>query len=322
MSDYPSCPHDMETLKRLQSLSLRAKVTETRHRIAEWVEYWGKDKCYVSFSGGKDSTVLLDIVRRDYPDILAVFFDTGLEFPEIREFVKTIDNVDWVKPKLTFKQTIDKYGYPLISKKQAQYIGEVQNARTEGIKRLRCLGIRKDGTHSPMSMISKKWQFLAFQNEIKISDKCCKALKTRPAAKYEKDLDMKPIIGVMSDEGGNREKSYERYGCNAYELTWPRSAPMMFWLEADIWEYINTYNLPYSKIYDMGYKRTGCMFCAFGAHLEKSPNRFQLMEKTHPKQYKYCMKNLGMEEVLKKIGVQTKYQPDLFDNIEDNNNDH
>ena len=88
----------------------------TRRRISEWVDAFGEDGVYVSYSGGKDSTVLLDIVRKDYPDVKAVFVDTGLEYPEIRSFVKGFENVDWIKPKMTFKQVIEKYGYPFISK--------------------------------------------------------------------------------------------------------------------------------------------------------------------------------------------------------------
>ena len=73
-------------------------------------------KIYNSFSGGKDSTVLLDLVRRVFPDCPAVFIDTGLEYPELRDFVKTIDNVVWLKPEMNFKKVIETYGYPIISK--------------------------------------------------------------------------------------------------------------------------------------------------------------------------------------------------------------
>ena len=89
----------------MQSLPLESKVLMTERRIAEWIERFGEDGVYVSFSGGKDSTVLLHMVRRLYPNVPAVFVDTGLEYPEIREFVKTIDNVVWLRPKMNFKKT-------------------------------------------------------------------------------------------------------------------------------------------------------------------------------------------------------------------------
>jgi 3'-phosphoadenosine 5'-phosphosulfate sulfotransferase (PAPS reductase)/FAD synthetase len=99
----------------------------TQNRIRGWYEHWDGD-VYVSFSGGKDSTVLVDIVEKmGCKDIPLVFVDTGLEYPEIREFVKGYgDRVTWLKPKLTFKQVIEKYGYPFISKEVSEC---VQGAR-------------------------------------------------------------------------------------------------------------------------------------------------------------------------------------------------
>jgi len=108
--------HTLEELQQWQSLPLSIKIRMTEERIRDWVREYGEDGVYVSFSGGKDSTVLLDIVRKLYPNVKAVFVDTGLEYPEIREFVRGFDNVDWLKPKMTFKQVIKKYGYPFISK--------------------------------------------------------------------------------------------------------------------------------------------------------------------------------------------------------------
>ena len=106
----------MSDLYQMQSLPLSAKIQMTKQRIRQWIEEYGEEGVYVSFSGGKDSTVLLDIARSVYPDIKAVFVDTGLEYPEIRQFVKTFDNIDWLRPKMNFKQVIEKYGYPFISK--------------------------------------------------------------------------------------------------------------------------------------------------------------------------------------------------------------
>ena len=114
--------HTMADLQMLQALPLEVKVRKTEERIKEWVDEYGIDGVYVSFSGGKDSTVLLHIARRLFPTIKAVFVDTGLEYPEIREFVRTFDNVDWLKPKMNFKQVIEKYGYPFISKEVSECV--------------------------------------------------------------------------------------------------------------------------------------------------------------------------------------------------------
>lgn len=118
--------HTLEELKQWQALPLDIKIRMSKTRIRGWINEYGQDGVYVSFSGGKDSTVLLDLVRQDYPNIPAVFVDTGLEYPEIREFVKSFDNVVWLKPKLTFKQVIQKYGYPFFSKEVAGCISDAK----------------------------------------------------------------------------------------------------------------------------------------------------------------------------------------------------
>jgi len=121
-------------LKQRQSLSLEIKVELTKKKIQEWYEQYDGD-VYVSFSGGKDSTVLLEIARQCYPNIAVVFVDTGLEYPEIKTFVNSIDNVKWLKPKMNFKDVIKKYGYPIISKEQAQYIHEYKTTNSEKLKK-------------------------------------------------------------------------------------------------------------------------------------------------------------------------------------------
>ena len=111
--------HTIGDLYQLQSLPLSAKIRMTEYRIREWIEHYGEDGVYVSFSGGKDSSVLLDIVRKIHPGIPAVYVDTGLEYPEVRTFVKSYENVEILKPKMNFKQVIERYGYPFIGKEVA-----------------------------------------------------------------------------------------------------------------------------------------------------------------------------------------------------------
>lgn len=268
----------------------------TKRRIREWYEYWDGD-VYVSFSGGKDSTVLLDIVRQIYPDVPAVFVDTGLEYPEIRQFVKTFDNVIWLKPKMNFKEVINKYGYPVVSKEVSETIDQCRKGYKSRFKKLD--PNNKDG------YTCANWAFL-MDAPFKISNLCCNAMKKSPVKSFEKKSNLKPFIGTRASESQLRKTSYLREGCNGFNATRKISQPIAFWKEEDIWEYIKTNNLPYSEIYDKGMKRTGCMFCMFGVHHDKFPNRFQQMAKTHPKQYRYCIENLGLGEVLDYISVPYK----------------
>lgn len=289
-----------------QSLPLEAKIRMSQNKIRQWADKWGTSGIFVSFSGGKDSTVLLHLVRSviGCQNVPAVFTDTGLEYPEIRDFVKSVENVTWLRPELTFKQVIQKYGYPAISKAQARFVNDVQNAH-EGNKKtvaLRLTGITSTGRKAPSRKLSEKWKKFVGSG-ISLSDKCCHYLKTNPLDKYAKITGRKVMTGVMAGESRRRAKDYMEYGCNAYESNRPTSKPIAFWKEEDIWEYIRRFNVPYSKIYDMGEKRTGCMFCMFGVHLENGENRFQRMKKSHPKQWDYCINKLRCGDVLKFMGV-------------------
>lgn len=108
--------HTMSDLYQMQGMPLDVKVKMTLRRIQEWYEAYNGN-VYVSFSGGKDSTVLLDLVRRIYPDMKAVFFNTGIEHPSVIRFVKTIPNTIIIKPKKTFISIIKRYGYPIVRKR-------------------------------------------------------------------------------------------------------------------------------------------------------------------------------------------------------------
>lgn len=279
---------EMWQIKQRQGLPLDVKVVLTKLRIREWYEYYS-GKVYVSFSGGKDSTILLHIVRELYPNVEAVFFDTGLEFPEIRSFVKDVDNVVWVKPKMNFVNVLQHYGYPIISKGQARALRDLRSSKSP-ILIEKSLG---DGRFS----ISKKWRYLMIA-PFPISEQCCDVMKIRPAHGYERMTGNHPILGTMAIDSTNRLRLYRTHGCNAFTMNRPISQPISFWTNDDIWLYIRKNNLLYSKIYDMGQTRTGCMFCLFGLHFERKPNRLDKIKETHPKIYNYMMDKLGFKTVL------------------------
>ncbi len=287
-----------ELLRYRQSLPLDLKVALTEKRIKEW--YYGHHgQVYVAFSGGRDSTVLLSIVRSLFPDVPGVFNNTGLEFPEIVSFVKKFTNIEELRPAKSFKAVIEEYGFPVISKDVSQKLHEI---RTTSSGKL--LDKRLYGDSNGNGKLPKKWLFLA-DAPFKVSDRCCDILKKNPAKKYEKRTGRFPFIGTMACESAQRKISAAKYGCNAFNMSRPQSRPLIFWTEEDISVYIKDNNIQISNIYKSR-DRTGCMFCMFGVHMENRPNRFQRMKDTHPKQYHYCMEVLGLREILEYIGIPHK----------------
>ncbi len=314
--------HTSEDLKIMQAWPLERKIQVTQTRIIEWYQIFDGN-VYLSFSGGKDSTVLLDMARRIYPDIEAVFIDTGLEYPEIRRFVKTFGNVTRLKPKMKFKDVIEMYGYPVISKEVSECVMQARLALIKPDKyqyRLeRINGTQKDKNGGLSAYNTPKWKFL-MDAPFKISHKCCNVMKKEPAHRFERESGKHPIIGTMAQESRLRLSQWKKVGCNGFEMKKPTSNPMSFWTEQDVLLYLKSFKTPFCSVYgdiiEEGDKlittkcqRTGCMFCAFGCHLEKNPNRFQMLEITHPKQHDFCIRpveenGLGMGEVLDFVGVR------------------
>lgn len=333
--------HQISDLYQMQSLSLEIKIQMTQSRIRGWYEHYGGD-VYCSFSGGKDSTVLLDIIRNTpgVYDVPAVFADTGLEYLEIREFVRAFENVRIVRPKMNFREVLTKYGYPIVSKEISRRVHYARKAIAQGreenhgdYKKLCGLSLDKNGEKSQYNC--EKWHFL-LEAPFLCSSECCTVMKKNPLKQYEKETHRVPIVATMASESRLRKEHWLIHGCNAFDAKRPRSQPMSFWTEQDVLEYIYTRSLPYASVYGeikctddgkfftTGVQRTGCMFCGFGCHLEKSPNRFQQLAESHPKIYDYFINGgetvdgvwkpnkdgLGMGKVLNYIGVDYKRKED------------
>lgn len=298
-------------LSIMQGWPLERKIQVTQTKIIEWYLHFG-GKVAVSFSGGKDSTVLLDLARRAYPDIQAAFVNTGLEYPEIQAFVKTVPNVAWLHPEIPFHKVIETYGYPVISKEVARRIYYARRGSLWAIMQLQ--GMNRDGSSSKFAQRYVKWAHLV-DAPFLISDQCCAVMKERPLDRFTKEMDLQPIIGTMACESIRRQRAYLSTGCNAFTKKKPSSQPMSFWMEQDVLQYLKQTGIPYAsgvygniveengKLVTTGAKRTGCMFCMFGVHLERRPNRFERMALTHPKQYDFCINRLGCGKVLDYIGV-------------------
>lgn len=301
-----------EDLRELQALPLELKVKKTQNRIKEWYDYFG-GQVYVSFSGGKDSTVLLHIARELYPNIEAVFVNTGLEYPEIQKFVKTFDNVTILRPKMRFDEVLKTYGYPVVSKEVSECVSQGKKARTSSKYQYRLqelYGTAKD-KNGKKSRYSKERYAPLLDVDFEISHNCCNVMKKTPIHKFGKTTGKKPITAQMASESRLRETKWLLNGCNGFDMKSPISKPMSFWTNQDVLHYIKSNNIPIASVYGnivykdddgmlyensicggnlctTGCQRTGCMFCAFGAHLEEE-SRFVRLKQTHPKHYKYCM---------------------------------
>lgn len=159
----------------------------------------------------------------------------------------------------------------------------------------------------------EKWLPLCRDTQFKISHQCCHVMKKSPLGIYQRKHKSFPIIGTLAEESRLREQAWVRHGCNAFDAKKKTSQPLSFWTEQDILKYLYIEGWDIASVYGdivgidddgmeylpmpgvdcklkcTGCQRTGCIFCGFGAHLEKGETRFQRLARTHPKQYEYCI---------------------------------
>lgn len=284
-----------QTLTSLREMNLESKIIQTKYLIRRAVMEFGLDKVYISYSGGKDSTVLSHIAKTMYPDILHLFANTTNEYPE------TIQHINWEKeengtniitvlPKdakgntWTFKKVVDTYGYPMFSKRVSNAIRTYQHALSERTKQ------------NSQDYLDRNFKKYEKYKDLPISDKCCDKLKKEPLRRKAKELGLDcAILGILASESYQREKDWLENGCNVFhERKDNQSRPLSFWNDEDILEYIDRYDVRIPRLYDMGYSRNGCMYCGFGVHLEQNgQNRYQRLKETHPVQYQYFISNFG-----------------------------
>ena len=207
--------HTLGDLKQMQSLPLDAKIRMTEYRIEQWYEHFDRE-VYISFSGGKDSTVLLDIARKLYRDIEAVFVNTGLEYQSVRKFALSQENVTEIRPKMNFREVVKKYGYPIISKEVSGKIDEARKKK-DGYAAKILNGSRK-GTRWDIS----KYSFL-LDAPFKIHSYCCNAMKKNPCKEYEKKTGKTGITGTFAEESKVRTTQWLIHGCNAFDKKRPPS---------------------------------------------------------------------------------------------------
>lgn len=285
----------------------------------------------------KDVNYQSVIVDQIFGKPVKVFCDTGLEFPELRKHVKTFKDVIWLKPEMKFPDVIKNIGVAVGSKIIAAKIRRMKeyllnpSEKNANTRRVWLTGINSKGERSPQSKLAK-WTLKLLDAPFKTSDKCCDIFKKNPWDKYEKQTGRKGISGTTVEESMQRRSAYLYTGCNSMEKGRELCRPLSIFTESDVWMIAREDGVTFCEVYYdreltvpdgeggflaiilPGEKRTGCIFCLFGIHLEskKQLNRFQRLALTHPKQYVFMVNVCGLGIVLEYIGVEFKVTKELL----------
>ena len=273
MSKYEAISkYNYGDLLQFMSLPLEAKERKAIRLIQEFADYFGEDMLYISFSGGKDSIVVNHLVERALGrgTVSRVYCDTWLEFPSLRRFVYDNYDVIVIKPDMSERDIVMKYGWCFPSKEVSACIYEYnKNGRDWADKKLS--GLKADGTYSEYRQMFKKFRPVAEkakERNIIISPYCCDKQKEEPARRYEAQTGKHPILGLRAAESQRRRNGWYKAGCNAYDTRtvrdkttgelkeikndFPQSKPISIFTDQDVLQYILKYSLtipePYGQI--------------------------------------------------------------------------
>ena len=230
--------------------------------------------------------------------------------PRVYKSTKETEEKSADKQEQSSKVSSEQVG--LLGIKAKPEKGNYDKHNLENWRRKALLG---DGDFNENSLFSKKkWLPLCQETQFLISHYCCNIMKKNVLKEYQKKTHTVPYLGTMAEESRLRQQKWIQHGCNAFDSAKQVSAPLSFWTEQDVLHYIKREGLEIASVYgdiievdDNGLQyyqnllgdqqctlkctkcdRTGCVYCGFGCHIEKTP-RFVRLSQTHPRQYEYCM---------------------------------
>lgn len=314
-----SKPIDKEEFKNYVSLPLSDKIKVSKEIITEFMEnidMSNGEKVAITSSFGKDSVVVIDLVRSMYPEIPIIFSDSGVEYPCFIEISKQYDNVLYIKPEKTMEQVVEENGYLLpLGREKTKTIRRCRDQIAQekwyggGMKKMR-------GDWGENSMYNYSKHIPVLLAPFKISEMCNDYLKGRPLDKFKKKNGFKYYFnGVTHDESQSRRRTLLRDGFNIMK---EKSRPIGHWTSSDVLEYVLKNDLPLGDtygeiIYDekkgkyvtTGFTRNGCYCCPAGAHIGK-PNQYQLLYEYDKDLWEYTMDGLGFRKVCEYFDIPIK----------------
>lgn len=290
----------------MDMLTLEMKVEDALFRIKDLYDRTN-GKCIISFSGGKDSTVVAELyfmakARGMIGNIDIVFADTKVEYDAIYDFVewfnKNKQEVIYIEPTKPFGKVLKEYGLPAMSKMKSELLSTVHRDIHNPLKTVRgknLLGYNEYKEKSHHRLANKHYHFLHPDIEYKISSKCCHFVKKQPfEIYYIKHGIIGYATGIRIEEGGIRALAYQ--SCTSFKMVkgvkLVHKLPIFDWLEKDVEEFIDKYNVKISEAYTK-YKldRTGCIGCPFARDIKMN---LQVLHKYEPKKYKAVQHWLGI----------------------------
>lgn len=277
------------------------KITRSKATVIEFEKILGKENVYVSTSGGKDSACLSCLCKGIDPSIKHIMFNTGLEYSQTIELARS-QGAQIIPPKTNWKTFCNEKGFPAVSKHVSKRIHDAK---------ISPIGCALTMFSKPYHLADKWLHFLDM--DIPISHKCCDEFKKKPSHQ----LKLNPIIGTRIAESAERKNAWKKTGCNSYNLDYTKgvSRPISLWNDGDVERYIEDNDIKLSEIYTQyEAKRTGCVCCPYGAHLEEN-SRFDLLHEIEPKRYEFFMRT-PLRKILLASGVAIESDPEYMADLE------
>lgn len=299
-------PISKEQLKEYQSMTLDDKIKLSYDIIKEFYENIDdKNSIIISSSFGKDSVVMIDLVRKLYPEIPIGYVNTGVEHPSSVELSKKYDNVLEIQPKKSIKEVIDEYGYMLpLGKEKTNTIALCRKNLYEGnFNTLRLKKMRGEFGEDSLFNFSK-WQWVIYA-PFKISDKCCHYLKHEPFERFSKKYGFHyAFVGTTAEESRMRKNNIRNNGF----ITSKQCRPIAHWTVQDVLKYCVENDIEIASSYGeiieengklktTQFDRNGCTCCPVSSHLKKK-NDFQWLYETDRETWDYVINELGFGQVL------------------------
>ena len=271
-------------------------------------------KAYLSFSGGKDSTVVHYLLDMALPNnrIPRVYFNTGIEYKAVLDHVKNMAKTDdrfvIVNSGVNIKQMLENVGFPFKSKEHSLYLSVYQNSGVT--KTVNKYLNREDSFKCPSKL---RYQF-SDCFKLKVSNKCCYKLKKEIADKWSKENGKTvTITGMRAGEGGLRAAHkgcaiFADDSCKVLKKFHPLFPIEDWWID----EFIKQNNIELCELYypPYNFKRTGCVCCPYSVQLQEQLDRLALYLPNERKKAESIWK--PVYEEYRRIGYRLR-EPDLFD---------